>query len=243
MNVDNNKTKKSCDEFKNNVLILDKNVIHLSFSSLNLDQGTLKTLSSDYDFHLQYWESGLYKKINNRIKERINIWNDIDNEHGEFIKNKQIKQKIDICTKYNKGNIIQLLSLASTKKLNETDILNLIKLNPRISYSAKKIWNKHKTPSLTFPYFKIKEPKDKPLIEINSLISGFSFGDVNFTAKEIDTISLMLELKSLKEIAWIHLCSETAERRRIEQIKNKLNCKGRSLSTLFKELKSQGINT
>lgn len=55
------------------------------------------------------------------------------------------------------------------------------------------------------------------------------------------TIHLILQLKSPKEIAWLNQCSESAERKRIEEIKRKLGCQGRSKSQFFETLIQYGI--
>ena len=69
----------------------------------------------------------------------------------------------------------------------------------------------------------------------------FKFGDISLSELELETIRYLLELKSIKEIAWLHCCSETAEKNRIIRIKEKIGCANMPLSRVFTTLKKYGI--
>lgn len=181
----------------------------------------------------------MYKSVGKRCREGINIWNSIDEHHKELLKNISAIQKVDITTK-NHG-YIDILSLASNQPIRECSIVNLSSLKPRIGYLAEMIWSTEKPSTLDIP---TPTPTPTPvsddsLLTINT--SQYSFGGLTFSEKEMQTIQCLLQLKSLKEIAWIHRCSDTAERKRIESIKSKLNCSGQPTSCLFKALKKVGV--
>nr|EHZ7766319.1 hypothetical protein [Providencia rettgeri]EIJ7169461.1 hypothetical protein [Providencia rettgeri] len=77
--------------------------------------------------------------------------------------------------------------------------------------------------------------------EILDVHQYMRFGNIRFTRKEIVTIRLLLSHCKVKEISYIQGCSEVCEHKRIQRIKEKLDCPHASSSGLFMALKENGI--
>jgi len=242
MNVEEKSMESACRKFKKHLEFNSNNVIHVAFSRINTTQNKLLTVCTDYGWHLEYWSEEMYKSVGKRCNQGINVWDGgIDQHHKQLLQRIKAAQKIDITTTNNE--YIDILSLASNQKMTDRSTVSLSSLKPQIAYLAENIWDTEKPSSL-----QISTPTptptptpigDETLLTINT--SQCSFGGLIFSEKEMQTIQWLLQLKSLKEIAWIHRCSDTAERKRIESIKTKLNCSGQPASSLFNALKTVGI--
>ena len=239
MNVKEISMETACKKFKNHLEFDSDNVIHVAFSRINTTQNELFTVCTDYDWHLEYWSENIYKSVGKRCNQGINAWDGgIDQHHQQVLKRIKATQKVDITTHNN--DYIDILSVASNQKLSERSTAILSSIKPQIAYLAENIWNTEKPSALHIPPTPTPTPIcNEALITINT--SQYSFGGLTFSEKEMETIQWLLQFKSLKEIAWIHRCSDTAERKRIESIKTKLNCAGQPASCLFKALKKIGI--
>ena len=237
MNVEERNMEEACKKFKSHLGFNNRNVIHVAFSRIDTAQNKLLTICTDYNWHLEYWSEDMYKSVGKRCEEGVNVWNKIDEDHKQILKNINAEQKVDITT--SNEEYIDILSLASNQPLSVRSILNLSSLKPQIGYLAQNIWHTEKPNYLNIPAPTLAPSTDEVLLNID--ISQYSFGGLTFSEKEMQTIQWLLQLKSIKEIAWIHRCSETAERKRIESIKRKLNCSGKSSSYLFNALKKSGI--
>lgn len=237
MNIHSIEIEEACAFFKKQVMDKKDDIIHTFFCKLNIEKKTIYAISSDYHWLLEYWSSGLYKKIGHRSQTGIKTWDHMDLEHQSVLKNKNIKYKTDITSNY--GNIVDILSVATNRSLKEEDHLSLYAKKPIISSISSSIWCKYNIPAL--PLDNLECPTKSQPIDINVKHEHSQFGNIKFTSKEMETIHWILELNSLKEIAWKHQCSQTAERKRIDTIKAKLNCQGFSSSALFTALKDHGI--
>ena len=237
MNVEERNMEEACKKFKSHLGFNNRNVIHVAFSRIDTAQNKLLTICTDYSWHLEYWSEDMYKSVGKRCEEGVNVWNKIDEDHKQILKNINAEQKVDITT--SNEEYIDILSLASNQPLSVRSILNLSSLKPQIGYLAQNIWHTEKPNYLNIPAPTLAPSTDEVLLNID--ISQYSFGGLTFSEKEMQTIQWLLQLKSIKEIAWIHRCSETAERKRIESIKRKLNCSGKSSSYIFNALKKSGI--
>ncbi len=237
MNVEERNMEEACKKFKSHLGFNNRNVIHVAFSRIDTVQNKLLTICTDYSWHLEYWSEDMYKSVGKRCGEGVNVWDKIDEDHKQILKKIHAEQKVDVTTKNEE--YIDILSLASNQPLSARSILNLSSLKPKIGFLAQNIWHMEKPSCLNIPTPKLAPVSDEALINID--ISQYSFGGLTFSEKEMQTIQWLLQLKSIKEIAWTHRCSETAERKRIESIKRKLNCSGKSSSYLFNALKRSGI--
>lgn len=241
MDVKDIRMEKACKKFISCLDFDERNVIHVSFSRINREQNRISTICTDYDWHLMYWNEDVYKSVSKRFTEGINVWDGLDHRHKEQLKKTRATQKVDITT--GTGTSIDILSVATKKLINERVVISLLSLKPKVTYLSEKIWREERPKKLILPISTSPATSSGKENEtsIRLDISNHSFGNITFSEKEMQTIQLLLQLKSLKEIAWFHQCSNTAERKRIELIKQKLGCSGKSASCLFEALKKYGI--
>ena len=238
MDVHNLDNEKICKHFADEFADTNTNE-NISFSKIDTKNRSILTLSTQYGWHLQYWDSGLYRHLNERLHHGVHLWNTFSDDHTKIANNiLHSANKIDICTKHD--DYFELFSFTSNKYLSPSLIMELGQLKPRVSKVANQLWLGPKHISL--PLFEsshnntVQLPTHK--IETSDKIR---FGDVILTAKEMATIHCLLELKSIKEIARDHHCSESNERKRINVIKEKFNCANLPLSFLFNALRTQGV--
>ena len=86
-----------------------------------------------------------------------------------------------------------------------------------------------------------KKTPSKSGFEIINMQNKFYFHDVSLTSLELRYISCLLSFMSYKEIAYSFGCSDTAVRKKILTIKEKMGNYAMSNSTLFKKLKEKGV--
>ncbi|QUM75713.1 hypothetical protein HWV00_05385 [Moritella sp. 24] len=212
---------------------------NISFSRIDTKKRSILTLSTQYGWHLQYWDSGLYRRLDERLNHGIHLWDMFSDEHCHIARSIQHNtNKVDICTQH--GHHFELFSFTSNKYLSPALIMELGQLKPKVSKVANKIWLNEK--NITLPFYENKNININklPTLEIEGC-NKIRFGDVILTSKEMATIHCLLELKSIKEIARFHHCSEANERKRINVIKEKFSCENLPLSFLFNALKTQGV--
>ena len=237
MDVHSKKIEAACKKFKED-LSFPTTITHVSFSRLNKESKSLKALCTDYEWHLNYWSQELYKLINTRITTNNNNWICLGNAHQELMLDYGINYKIDMTVKSQ--NIIDILSVASIKPLNKKEIDNLLSVSSKIGMLSKNIFKNFQIDDLPLTINNNPHNSEQINIKVNG-VKKHLFGNVCYSEKELSTIQKLLELKSIKEIAWIHNCSLTAEKKRIDTIKKKSGCECGSLSALYKHLKLQGL--
>lgn len=239
LDVHNLDNEKRCQNFADIFTYKDSKE-HISFSIINIKKRTVLTLSTKYEWHLQYWDSGLYRRLDERLHHGVHLWNTFSDEHCNIsTKYLHNANKIDICTKH--ADYFELFSFTSDKHLSPSAIMALGQLKPKVSKVANQLWLDKK--DITLPMFDHVPHNSIPSLPTTKIVhtNKIQFGDVILTAKEMATIHCLLELKSIKEIARYHHCSEANERKRINVIKDKFNCANLPLSFLFTALKIQGV--
>ncbi|AVX38240.1 TPA: helix-turn-helix transcriptional regulator [Yersinia enterocolitica] len=217
----------------------------VNYTKIDLDSRDIYAMPSNYEWHLIYFDDDLDLSISERIIPGMQCWRDYSSKHSEvLLKNDKRESKIDICTRH--GNIYEILSINSKRKLSFSDVMTIYKWKPTIADYAYRVWHQDLDIVLPLrekisPNKKIPNQKDDSTDELLTIHPYMRFGNVRFTRKEMITIRLLLSHRKVKEISAIQGCSITAEHSRIQRIKQKLNCKHHSLGGLFNALKNHGI--
>ncbi|SHG16653.1 hypothetical protein [Vibrio gazogenes] len=235
MDVSSIEMAKACTQFSRLISRIYDDAIHISYSVISLDTREIYTLSTDYDWHLSYWEQGLNGTVGQRMSPGLASWRDKDAEYHQLLDKYRIPDKVDytwLCPQR-----AEIVSLACRHQLTSQESHQLAVLRPSLAYHAHKLWLKHQV--ATLPYQSVVVSSDTPDAHMYDQ-NHFRFGDIVLTAKEMSTIRLLLSFNSPKEIAWKHHCSESAERKRIDTIKRKIHCTG-NRSTFFQLLHKHGI--
>lgn len=230
-------------QFNEVISISDNRVIHLAFSRINIDNNLVNTISTDYEWHLMYWDSGLYRNIGSRMRSGITEWTAYrDDNHNSLMAQRGIKYKTDYTQLSPDNQCVDILSVATSAPLLPAEQHHLASLRPALAFKADTIWKHCQTKPISLTQ-SIQSAPNTPhsLIQLSSDKDAFLFGDVCLSSKEMETIRQLLELKSIKEIAFFHHCSQQAERNRIEKIKAKFRCENRPLSHMFQQLKLYGV--
>jgi len=227
----------SCCQFKKSLANMTDSILHVCYSQINSAQKTIRTLSTEYDWHLCYWDKNLQQSVSKRMTPGVSTWTRKNAEHKKLMKQYQVPFKTDytICSSSGSSEIV---SVASNKILSNKEIHSLAQLRPKLAHQANILWRKNDVLSLPFKGSPI-EPEHA--IEFTGIQPKFQFGNAVLTEKEMGTIRHLLSLKTIKEIAWIHQCCEAAEKKRLESIKQKFGCKNASRSALFQKLKEHGV--
>ena len=236
MDIRSESIEKACNAFKNHVSGF--NVNHVSISSLNLETNELNCVCSNYDWHLNYWGSGLYKKYGQRCESGVRYWNELDNEHRRVLfEATQTQSKVDFTTRH--GQFIEIFSIGMNDKHSRIEMCDIIRQKPRVSNLLHMIGREYDIDKIQVP----TEQMLDVLNHNNDHIGGkhFNFGDIRFTEKEMLTITLLLQMRTIKEISDHNKCSRSAETKRIDKIKKKLGCEGASFSRIYDCLNHYGI--
>lgn len=183
--------------------------------------------------------------MSERLVSGIQYWSGYSNDFVKTLKKtEKNKLKVDFCTQYE--NIFEITSINSRKKLSLSDMMAIYKYRQIIADYAHKIWSQD--PEVALPVrvnilLSSDEIKniDRTSSELLDAHQYMRFGNIRFTRKEVITIRLFLSDCRVKEISAIQGCSEASEHKRIQRIKEKLNCPYVSPSGLFNALKEQGI--
>lgn len=221
----------------------DWNDIDLSFTRVDVGNKDVSVISNNYEWVLVYWDADLDKIISERLSSGIQYWNNYSKVHMDtLLKTSKHEQKVDFCAKY--GDVYEITSINSKRKLSIKEMMAIYKCRPTISDYAHGIWKKNdeKLPlreSILLPDRKLNsEEQESELLDIHQYMR---FGNIRFTKKEVITIRLLLSHCRVKEISYIQGCSEACEHKRIQRIKEKLDCPYVSSSGLFSVLKDNGI--
>ncbi|MBS0054654.1 hypothetical protein [Yersinia sp. Marseille-Q3913] len=223
----------------------DFNCIDINYSVIDLDRGVILTLPSNYEWHLIYWGDNLDMHISERMKPGIQYWNDYSLLYSETLsKSEKRESKIDVCT--HKGNVFEIMSVNSNRKLSPAEVLEILKYKPVISDFAYKLWKPKKQQEIMLPIREniVNSVEEKAVIADDEAINYhpyMRFGNVVFTRKEMMTIRYLLSHHRIKEIAALQGCSLSVERQRIHRIKEKMNCQYQPSSALFNALKLHGV--
>jgi DNA-binding CsgD family transcriptional regulator len=239
MNADNPQLEKISTLFnKEFSYLFSQGYTEITHTLINQKEGYISTLPSNYQWHLTYWQNDLDLKLSERCREGMHSWTEYSHPHKKSLcKIGKNITKIDICTKTNDG--YELFSVSQTQSNDLSQIVNAFKLKAAVSHYAARMQN--------LQYDKTRLPLRQKLspIYIDKITlpeyPHFFFNGINFTPTEMNTIRLLLELKTIKEIATYHYCTLTAEKRRIEHIKQKLSCENQPLSKLFSVLRKRGV--
>lgn len=219
--------------------------IDLSYLHVDIINKKIYILSSNYDWQLMCCDDDLDLMISERLTSGIKYWNSYSQSYLKALsKTEKNKLKIDFFIKYS--NIFEITSINSKKQISVRDMMNIYKYRPTIADYAHRIWKQD--PEIALPLradvslpsdvLKNTENKSSELLDIHQYMR---FGNIRFTRKEIITIRLLLSHCRVKEISAIQGCSEASEHKRIQRIKEKLDCPYASPSGLFKVLKEHGI--
>ena len=238
LNVHNLDSERLCQNFAD-MFTHEGNNENISFSRIDIKKRKILTLSTQYSWHLEYWDSGLYQRLDERLHHGVHLWDTFSDEHRKIANNiLHSANKIDVCTRHK--DYFELFSFTSSQYLSPALIMDLGQLKPKVSKVANQLWLNEKGISLPFFEHENNDMMKLPRLKAENT-NKIRFGDVILTPKEMATIHCLLELKSIKEIARFHHCSEANERKRINVIKEKFGCANLPLSFLFTALKLQGV--
>ncbi|EKT60281.1 helix-turn-helix transcriptional regulator [Providencia burhodogranariea] len=183
--------------------------------------------------------------MSERLTSGIQYWSGYSNDFVKTLKKTgKNKLKVDFCTQYD--DVFEITSINSIKNLSLSDMMAVYKYRPIIADYAHKIWSQDSEVALPIReniLLSSDEIKniDRTSSELLDAHQYMRFGNIRFTRKEVITIRLFLSHCRVKEISAIQGCSEASEHKRIQRIKEKLNCPYVSPSGLFTALKEQGI--
>ncbi|HEN3482433.1 TPA: hypothetical protein U5D84_004209 [Yersinia enterocolitica] len=223
----------------------DFNCMDINYSVIDLDEKSILTLPSNYEWHLMYWNDNLDLHISERILPGIQYWCNYSSCYSETLsKSAKRETKVDICTQT--GRIFEIMSVNSDRKLSTREVLAILKYKPVISDFARKLWKPPKQKNILLP---VRETIHIPTIkkmesehdDVLNYHPYMRFGEIVFTRKEMITIRHLLSHRIIKEIAAIQGCSLSVERQRIHRIKEKMNCQYQPLSALFNAFKIHGV--
>lgn len=240
MDVRSNCLEKASKRFKNEFNKLFFNgYSEITHTKINLTEGYVSTLPSDYQWHIYYWENNLDLHLNERCTLGIHSWNDYSEIHKSIIENNDKNIiKLDICSK--KNHEIELFSVSKEKNSTLSDLSETLRLKAFVGHYAHMIRNELGD-DIAIPLRKQITENRYSDIQFENEYPYSYFNGIKFTSLEMMTISLLLQLKTVKEIATSNGCSETAEKNRINRIKQKMNCENKPLSKLFSSLRENGV--
>ncbi|MFN1149590.1 hypothetical protein [Serratia liquefaciens] len=245
MNVDSIRQQKSSKKFREMAaLSFDLDQADISFSCIDTSLNRVMSVTTNYQWHLNYWGHDLDKQLAQRLVPGIVSWNRYDPLHQSILKENMPsrKTKIDICTRHS--NIFELMSVSTDVNLEFMDVGSLLKIKPKISTIVGHTFKKHGT-ELSLPLrsdmnlgpASFTSPSESPF----QSTSTWQFGDLTLTELEMDTVRQLLMCRSIKEIANKHNCNEKVERKRLDNIKRKMDSEGHPVSYLFDKLKENGV--
>lgn len=88
-----------------------------------------------------YWAADLDKIISERLSSGIQYWNNDSKIHMDTLsKIQKHQQKVDFCVKY--GDVYEITSINSKRKLSIKEMMAIYKYRPTISDYAHGIWKK-----------------------------------------------------------------------------------------------------
>ncbi|MEY0231221.1 hypothetical protein [Providencia manganoxydans] len=243
MDIKNSRLENSCNGFINDFShYFDWNEVDLAFSRIDIERKKINFLSSNYDALLMYWDDDLDLNISERLNCGVQYWSNYTGAFSDMLKKVDKNTlKIDFISQNSCG--FEITSINTKRNLLMSDIESIFRCRPIISDYAHQVWKKNPDIALpmraeiSLPTNNFDKKPDEQLINHQHM----RFGDIRFTAKEMLTIKLLLSHCRVKEISYIQGCSEMSEHKRIQNIKEKLDCPHASPSGLFKALKEHGV--
>ncbi|EKT60285.1 helix-turn-helix transcriptional regulator [Providencia burhodogranariea] len=223
----------------------DWNDIDYTFIYIDVDNKQTYNISNNYEWQLICWDDDLDLLVNERLIPGVQLWSNYSEFFSKTLtKSSKRKTKIDFCNKY--GHIFEISTINSKRALSVADTMAIYKYRPIIADYAHQLWKKNKEITLplrqeiALPLY-MQEDKQETTTDLLDTHQYMRFGNIRFTRKEIITIRLLLSHCRVKEISAVQGCSEASEHKRIQRIKEKLDCPYASPSGLFKVLKEHGI--
>ncbi|MBU2898209.1 hypothetical protein [Vibrio hepatarius] len=233
MDVRNIDMEAMCHVFKRYIeyMGIDKTV---SFSRVDTELEQVKTVSTNYSWHLAYWGDGLYKNLHSRLKPGINLWNSQGAQNfRESVKASH--NRIDIVTNQGSQYDILSISLPTTPLLCDV-VSQAISFRPKINHLALECWS-DKPIAISIAGLSRSNSTQLKCIEEKKYV----FGDLTLTQDELTSVRYFLEMKTFQEVAVIRGCKEVEEVRRIYTIKCKLGCECQPDSVFFTKLVKYGV--
>ncbi|WP_145520738.1 hypothetical protein [Yersinia mollaretii] len=245
MDVKNNLMEKTILKLRNTFsAYFDWNSMEVNYAKVDVKNKSIFAMPSNYEWHLIYFDENLDLKTSERLTPGVQHWNNYSSKFSETLrKNNKRGSKVDVCTQ--NSNTFEIITVNSINKLSFSDMVTIYKWKPIIADYAHREWRKNQ--DIVLPLREsITLPKNcQKIIHSSDELLGIHpymrFGDIKFTQKEIITIRLLLSHLKVKQICTIQGCSLTSEHKRIQRIKEKLNCKYHSLGGLFNALKEHGV--
>lgn len=231
--------ESACRDFNQLFIGQSSKILHVSFTTVEPQNQSLSTISSHYDWHVNYWAEKLNLRVSSRMKSGISEWVQKDKPHREFLSHHRVPFKTDL-TRVLRDKV-EILSVATSEPLSVEEHQQFLQVKSAVAFYANKFWLQRQVPRLPFKANHSDTSQSPTSAKIVIKQTHCQFADVILTAKEMSTIKMLLSLKTPKEIAWCHQCSESAERKRIEDIKRKLGCTGKPKSKLFETFIQYGI--
>ncbi|MFJ1231110.1 hypothetical protein ACRBEF_17520 [Yersinia proxima] len=245
MDVKNNLMEKTILKLKKTFFnYFDWNSMDVNYARVDTLNKSIFAMPSNYEWHLIYFDENLDLNTSERLTPGVQHWNNYSYKFSEALKKSHKKgSKVDICTQHN--SVFEIITVNSINRLSFADMVTIYKWKPVIADYAHREWCKHQDivlplrENITLPMNRKKVIHSSD--ELLNIHPYMRFGDLKFTQKEIITIRLLLSHRKVKEICAIQGCSLTSEHKRIQRIKEKLNCQHHSLGGLFNVLKENGI--
>ena len=230
MDIDSSKQEQASGLFSSELRkLLNLQFIDISYAHINISKKHIKAVSSNYLWHLRYWENDFDKKLDQRLSPGIKKWCSYDNSYLNILEDHNTNKisKIDLTIETDEG--YEVISINST----DYSIINnfLVNYDSTIFFreSANKVFQRCGE-EIALP---IRFSCERTTEGVPSWI--------NLTKIERDTIVNLTRLKTVKEIALLHKCSESCERKRIDKIREKLGCTGFPLSKVFEKVEWKKI--
>lgn len=246
MNIESNIREKVCSDFSKYFSnYFDWNDVDVTFFNIDLRSKETNHISNNYEWLLTVWDDDLDLSVGERLSPGFQYWSDYSNIFMKTLqKTEKRALKIDICSKL--GNVFEIISISSKRKLSLEDTMAIYKFRPVIADYAHSVWAKNQDivlpvrAKISTSYEPLANTENSPS-ELLDIHQYMRFGNIRFTRKEMVTIRLLLSHCRVKEISYIQDCSEASEHKRIQRIKDKLGCGHTGPSALFSALKEHGI--
>lgn len=230
MDVRNSDMEAICHVFRRYVeyMGVDQTV---SYSRVDTHLHQVKTVSTNYSWHLAYWGDELYKNLHSRLKPGINMWNSqrVQNFSGSC---KASHNRVNIVTKNGFDYHILSISLPTTPQ--PCDLVGqTIAISSKINQLALECWSDKE----------IQIPIDN-LSSSNSVLTEpkeYVFGEITLTQDELTSVGYFLEMKTCYEVSVIRGCTEANEAHRLNIIRYKLGFENQPDSFFFNKLVELGV--
>ncbi|KLN66296.1 hypothetical protein [Vibrio sp. VPAP30] len=233
MDVRNTDMEAICHVFKRYVEYMGVEQT-VSFSRVDIQRQQVKTVSTNYSWHLAYWGDELYKKLHSRLKPGINLWNSQGVQN--FQESSQASHnRVDIVT--NQGSLFEILSISLPITPLPCDVVSqAIAFRPKVNHLALECWSDKE---IQIPIDILSTPNTSQCGYVEQ--AEYIFGNLALTHDELTSVRYFLEMKTFKEVSIIRGCKEAEEARRIYIIKCKLDCQHQPDSVFFKKLVEHGV--